>query len=174
MNYCCKIKGNLSIASESQSWRKAFLPIQSSQEDQEIQLRVLCQFNFLKDDGLIVSPEVGVYPHLSFAPWSLMPVRSVIAGRPAGPSQWGWINSLFVNCSLAASWTTWRRFWMICRIVNYHSFSQTRGQAPLLDPSTSKPSSMTSCNSQLRTARSHLLEARKRRCGFHRAVSMRY
>lgn len=91
-----------------------------------------------------------------------------------GPSQWGWINSLFVNCSLAASWTTWRRFWMICRIVNYHSFSQTRGQAPLLDPLTSKPSSMTSCNSQLRTARLHLLEARKRHCEFHRAVSMRY
>lgn len=36
-------------------------------EDQEIQLCVLCQFNFLKDDGLIVRPEVGMYPHLSFA-----------------------------------------------------------------------------------------------------------
>lgn len=36
-------------------------------EDQEIELCVLCPFNFLKDDGLIVSPKMGVCPHLSFA-----------------------------------------------------------------------------------------------------------
>lgn len=79
---------------------------------------------------------------------------------------------LFVNCSLAASWTTWKRFWMICKIVSYHSFSQTPGQEPLPGPLTSKPSSMTSCSSRRTAVLSHLLEPRKQRCACHRAVSM--
>lgn len=79
---------------------------------------------------------------------------------------------LFVNCSLAASWTTWKRFWMICRTVSYHSFSQTQGQELLLGQLTSKPSSMTSCNSQLTAVPSHLPEPRRQHCACHRAVSM--
>lgn len=77
---------------------------------------------------------------------------------------------LFVNCSLAASWTTWKRFWMICRTVSYHSFSQTQGQELLLGQLTSKPSSMTSCNSQLTAVPSHLPEPRRQHCACHRAL----
>lgn len=74
-------------------------------------------------------------------------------------------------CSQAASWITWKRFWMTCRTASYHSFSQIAAQACQRARWTSKPSSMTSCSSPVTAAPARPWPPRNQQWGFHRAVS---